>query len=62
MTKQPCLCHTCNGTGEIIEEPGGDGYPTLYADCDTCDGAGYIQKYQLEDVYAEDHLYHVVEL
>jgi DnaJ-class molecular chaperone len=36
------LCHICNGTGEIIEEPGGDGYLPLYCNCDECKGSGYI--------------------
>jgi DnaJ-class molecular chaperone len=35
-------CHICRGTGEVIEEPGGDGYPPLYMECPECKGEGYL--------------------
>lgn len=46
------VCRNCNGTGEMIEEQGGDGYNPIYCECSLCDGTG-IEIYDSKLVYQE---------
>lgn len=52
------LCHCCKGTGEVIEEPGGDGYAPLYEECGECKGEGFV-LYNPDEEYSDDKMYYM---
>ncbi len=51
--KRDCLCNMCGGTGEVVEEPGGDGYAPYYDECPMCKGEGYLEL-DSRDVYSDE--------
>jgi DnaJ-class molecular chaperone len=52
------VCRCCKGIGEMVVEPGGDGYAPLYDECSVCDGLGYETVERVVD-YNGEHLFHV---
>lgn len=50
--KKEFVCRQCDGTGDMITEPGGDGYAPVYDTCIMCDGTG-IEIQDTELIYKE---------
>lgn len=44
-------CHCCQGVGEAVVEPGGDGYGPVYDTCWVCKGSGMVKTFRKNKKY-----------
>ena len=51
------ICHSCNGSGEVIIEEGGAGWDDIWDECPTCNGECYLEL-RRDEIFDDNILYH----
>lgn len=57
------ICPECNGSGEVIEEEGGQqwggGWPDIWGTCPTCNGECYLET-RRDEMFDDNVLYNTI--